>query len=328
MSEPQLVSTEVTHRSEAIATSPKVSIVILNWNSYQVTRECLLSLEKMDYTNYEVVLVDNGSVDGSPDRLAQDFPQIRVFKNGKNLGFTGGNNVGLRDALARGTDYLLLLNNDTIVAPNFLNELMRVTEREPAAGLANPKILYCEPADRIWYAGGAYKRGWSFAKHFGVRRIDKGQYDQAREVTFVTGCALLVKAAIAEKIGILDDTLFLGFEDLDWCVRARDAGFKAYYVPSAVIWHKEGYDTKKNLGKPVKDFYYVRNSILMARKHFRLWHWPYFLVSLGGYLAYRTAGYLVRREPVRVSAMYRGLWSGCTTKFGEYGGAEAAAKQK
>jgi GT2 family glycosyltransferase len=119
---------------------PKVSIIILTWNSYDVTRDCLLSLRKIDYPAFEVVLVDNGSVDGSGQKLAQNFPEVRVILNDKNLGFTGGANVGMRDVLARGTNYLLLLNNDTIVAPNFVTELVRVAERDERIGMVSPKI--------------------------------------------------------------------------------------------------------------------------------------------------------------------------------------------
>lgn len=293
---------------------PKVTIIVLNWNSYEVTRDCFLSLRKLDYPNREIVLVDNGSIDSSGERLAKEFPEVRLIRNEENLGFTGGNNVAIRDALARHTDYLLLLNNDTVVAPNFLGELVRVAENQPQIGLLNPKILYHEPSDRIWYAGGLYKPGWSFAKHLGVRTRDVGRHDEMREVSFTTGCALLLKAEAARHVGLLDEMFFFGLEDLDWCVRARDAGYKAYYVPSAVVWHRAGYVTKNNLGKPVKDFYYFRNSVLLARKHLRVWRWPIYIVSMAGHLVYRTAGYLIRCEPRRVAALYRGLWNGCTTR--------------
>jgi len=300
--------------------SPTVSIITLTWNSYEVTLECLLTLRKLDYPNFEVIVVDNGSTDGSQEQLAREFPDVQLICNPTNLGFAGGNNVAIRDALARNPAYLLLLNNDTIVAPNFLSEMIRAAETDPAIGLANPKILYHEPADRIWYAGGSYKRGWSFAKHFGVNRTDNGKYNQACEVSFATGCALLVKTEIVRKIGLLDESFFLGFEDLDWCVRAQDAGFKAIYVPSAVVWHRTGWVTRKNLGKPLRDFYYVKNSVLLARKHLEARHWPFYALSLTGFLAYRTAGYLVRLEPKRVAAMYRGLWSGWATKMGNENG--------
>jgi GT2 family glycosyltransferase len=179
---------------------PKVSIIVLSWNSYDVTRDCLLSLRKIDYPAFEVVLVDNGSVDGSGKKLAQDFPEVKVILNDKNLGFTGGNNVGMRDVLARGTDYLLLLNNDTIVAPNFLTELVHVAESDERISMVNPKIYYFEPADKIWYAGGEYVPWKTFPVHFGLRESDVGSYDQTKEVSFVSGCALLVKAEVVQKV--------------------------------------------------------------------------------------------------------------------------------
>lgn len=309
-------------RSESSQNSrlPKVSIIVLNWNSYDVTRDCLLSLRKLDYPNREIVVVDNGSIDSSGERLAQEFPEVRFIRNQQNLGFTGGNNVAIRDVLTREPDYLLLLNNDTVVAANFLSELIQVAEKAPEIGLLNPKILYFEPADRIWYAGGEYRLGWSFAKHLGSRQRENGKYGTVREVSFTTGCALLVRAEAFVKIGLLDESFFFGFEDLDLCVRARNAGYKAFYVPSALVWHRDGYVTKKNLGKPSKDFYHFRNSVLLARKHLRPWHWPVFAISMTRQLAYRTAGYLVRFEPERIAALYRGIWSGWSTKLEKQNG--------
>lgn len=303
------------------AREPRVSVIVLNWNSYEVTRECLLSLRKLDYANREVVVVDNGSADSSPEKLAQNFPEVRLIRNAKNLGFAAGNNVAMREALERGADYLLLLNNDTVVAPDFLRALVRIAEGDPSVGMLNPKIYFFEPADRIWCAGGVHKPWWSFPRMVGVHQRDDGRYNQAREVSFTTGCALLVKAEVVRRIGMLDEIFFLGFEDADWTVRSLQAGFKAVYVPAAVVWHKDSYDTKKNLGKAGKDFYSIRNSVLFARKHLRTRYWPLFFLSLGRYLAYRTSGYLVRAELERVKALYKGLWSGCTTEMPARGGA-------
>jgi GT2 family glycosyltransferase len=289
---------------------PRVSIIILTWNSYDVTRDCLASLEKIDYPNREVVVVDNGSGDGSPDRLAKDFPLVRFIRNERNLGFTGGNNVGIRDALGRRPDYLLLLNNDTLVARDFLGKMVELAETDPTIGILTPKIYFADPADRIWFAGGRYRKGRSFPECFGMGKRDDGSYDQVQEVSFVSGCAFLIKAQVVEKIGLLDDSLFLGFEDVDWSIRAVKAGFKGMYVANAFIWHKEGYDTKRNLGKAGKDFYYVRNSIVMARKHLSRVYWPLFALSLSKYLAYRSLGYLIRGEPGRVKALLRGIPAG------------------
>jgi GT2 family glycosyltransferase len=288
---------------------------VLTWNNYELTRDCLYSVRKLDYSNFEVILVDNGSGDGSPERLAAEFPEVRLIQNDKNLGFPAGNNVAIRDAIQRNPDYFLLLNNDTLVAPDFLSKLVRVTESDQRIGIVNPKILYFEPSDRIWFAGGYFKPWWSTGKVRGVNRRDMGKYDDTREISFVTGCAFLIKTAVVRQIGLLDELFFLGFEDLDWTVRALRAGFRAFYVGSAVIWHKSSYDTKKNLGKPIMDFYRTRNSILLARKHLAFRYWPLFLLSLGRYVAYRSLGYLLRAEPKRIRELYRGIWDGCTTKM-------------
>lgn len=297
---------------------PKVSIIILTWKSYDVTRDCLSSLRSVEYQNFEVVLVDNASGDGSAERLAIEFPEITLIRNQTNLGFPAGNNVAIEAVLARGTDYFLLLNNDTIVSPDFLSELVRVAESDPRIGMVNPKIYYYDPPDRIWYAGGKYKPWWSFAEMRGVNQRDSGKYDTTEVISFITGCACLVKAAVVSKIGLLDEVFFLGFEDLDWCVRSFQAGFKAVYVPSSVIWHKASYDTKRNLGKPARDFYATRNSVLFARKHLLPRHLPLFLLSLSRWVGYHTAGYLLRLEFRRAAALYRGLWNGCFTPLSRH----------
>jgi len=287
---------------------------MLTWNSYDVTRDCLLSLRKLDYPAYKIILVDNGSVDGSWQKLAQEFPEVRLIRNEKNLGFTGGNNVGMREALKNGTDYLLLLNNDTIVSPNFLSEMISVAETDKNIGMLNPKIYFLEPADKIWYAGGAYVRWKTFPVHFGGRQHDDGSYNETKNVSFVTGCALLVRAEAARKIGLLDETFFLSYEDVDWCARALEAGYKAMYVASSVIWHRDSYDTKKNIGSK-RDFYIMRNAVLCARKHLAFYQLPFFVISMTVYIGHFTLQSLKHADYKRAAAIYRGLWNGCTTSF-------------
>lgn len=294
---------------------PRVAIVLVNWNGYEVTKDCLESLRKVEYSNFYVIVVDNGSSDGSADKLESEFQEAVVLRAGRNLGFTGGNNLGMKHALDQGADYVLLLNNDTVVSPAFLAELVGAGERNGSVGMLNPKIYYYNPPDRIWYAGGEFKMWQAYARHTGARRKDTGQWNQEREVTFITGCAFLIKTGVLHRIGLLDDIFFYSCEDTDWCVRIAQAGYKGLYVPSAVIWHKESYDVKKNAGRAFRDYYNIRNGILMARKHARLYEWPSFLLFLALMLTYRTAGYLVKGQPDRVVALYRGLWSGCTTAF-------------
>jgi GT2 family glycosyltransferase len=261
--------------------------------------------------------VDNGSVDGSGRKLAQDFPDVRVIFNDKNLGFTGGNNVGMRDALARETDYLLLLNNDTIVAPNFLTELINVAESDERIGMVNPKIYYFEPADKIWYAGGEYVPWKTFPIHVGLRESDVGSYDQTKEVSFVSGCALLVRAEAARKIGLLDEIFFVGYEDVDWSVRTLRAGYKAMYAPASIVWHRDSYVTKKSMGFAIRDFYNMRNAVLCARKYLPRHQLPLFAYSMSKYVGYVTLRSLMQADFKRAAGLYRGLWDGWRTAIPE-----------
>ncbi|HEX3154482.1 MAG TPA: glycosyltransferase family 2 protein, partial [Candidatus Angelobacter sp.] len=243
---------------------PRVSIIILNWNSYQVTLDCLLSLRKMDYRNFEIVLVDNGSVDGSPEKLLASAPEIRLIKNATNLGFAGGCNVGMRDALRRGTDYVLLLNNDTVVAPDFLSQLVRVAESDEKIGAVNPKILFFDRPDRLNYAGGEQKSWRLFPKVIGLRDRDDGRYDKMREVSFLTGCAFLIKAGVVRQIGVFEEVYFHFYDDIEWSLRVTQAGFKGVYVPKAVIWHREHFDTNKNHRNGFIEFYLARGNMIFA----------------------------------------------------------------
>jgi GT2 family glycosyltransferase len=218
---------------------PRVSIILLNWNSYEVTMECLLSLRKMDYKNFEVVMADNGSVDGSAEKLLASAPEIRLVRNATNLGFAGGCNAGIRDALSRENDYVLLLNNDTIVAPDFLSQMVSAAESDSAIGAASPKILFFDRPDRLNYAGGVHKLWRLFPSVIGLRQLDDGRYDQMREVSFLTGCAFLIKAEVVRRVGVLEEVYFHFYEDIEWSLRIIKAGFKCVYVPKAVIWHKE-----------------------------------------------------------------------------------------
>jgi GT2 family glycosyltransferase len=296
---------------------PKVSVIVLNRNGYEVTRDCLASLRESNYASFEVILVDNGSDDSSAEKLAQEFREVRLIKNLTNLGFTGGNNIGMRDALGRGAEYLLLLNNDTVASPGFLKELVRVAENDPKIGILNPKIYFFEPTDMIWYGGGMHKPWWSFPKHIDYLKRDSSRNGKPREVSFVTGCACLIKREVVSRVGLLDEHFFFGVEDLDWSIRIVRAGFKAVYVPSAFIWHRVSVTANATLGVGARDYYHARNSIFVARKHLQPKYWPLFLLSMGRYLAYATAVHLVKVQPEGLKALYRGVWSGCSTVISE-----------
>jgi GT2 family glycosyltransferase len=217
--------------------TPKVSIVLLNLNGYGDSRDCLQSLEQLDYENFEVIMVDNGSSDDSATRLAEEFPDVKLLRSQQNLGFTGGNNLGIKEALRHDAAYVLLLNNDTVVDPEFLSLLVEVGETDSTIGIVGPKIYYASDPKRIWYAGGRIKYG--ACHHVGIDALDDGdKYCQAEDTGFISGCALLVKSIVLRDVGLLDNKLFVYHEDTDFCMRARKGGYRCVFVPAALIWHK------------------------------------------------------------------------------------------
>ncbi len=218
---------------------PRVSIVLINLNGYADTVDCIESLTRINYPNYEIIVVDNGSSDGSGDRISERYPGLPQLKSLRNLGFSGGCNLGIRDALSREADYVLLLNNDTVVAPDFLSRLVTVAERDPRIGIVGPKIFYRGEPQKIWFAGGQLRRVDGAIHHLGLNKTDaSGEFSIERETDFITGCALLAKSSLFERVGMLDENLFAYFEDIDLCARAARCGYRHMFVPSSHIWHK------------------------------------------------------------------------------------------
>ncbi len=222
-------------KEEPMETShPLISVIVLTWNGLHYLEDCLSSLLAQDYPAFEVIVVDNGSTDGTPEWMAEHFPDVRFIRNERNLGFAGGNNAGLR--AARG-DLLVLLNNDTEVHPGWLAALAD-TCADPAVGVAGCKLLY--PDGTIQHAGGFIYGPRGEAQHVGRFAEDKGQFDQLAEVDFVTGAALAISRAALQEIGPLDEGFSpIYYEDVDWCYRARAAGYRVVYQPAAVVTHHE-----------------------------------------------------------------------------------------
>lgn len=243
----------------------KVFIVILNWNGLGDTRECISSVRKNNYANSEILVIDNGSADNSVSSLKNEFPNIRIIENGRNLGFSGGNNIGINYCLKQGADYVLLLNNDTTVENAFLSELVKAGELDEKNGLLESKICYYDEPKRIWFAGGKINWLKTRGTHIGLNELDNGQYDNAREVDYLTGCCLLIKRSVFEKIGKLSEDYFLYYEDTDFCLRARKAGFKCIYVPKSKIYHKVSRSTKP--GSPNYIYYHTRNGLMLAKRN-------------------------------------------------------------
>lgn len=245
---------------------PRVAIVILTYNSEQVIKACLESVSQIEYPHCEVFVVDNNSRDGTKAVVGKFGGQICLIENEENLGFSGGNNIGIRKALAGDFEYFLLLNPDTEVTPNFLRPLLEVGEKDRQVGIVTPKVLYPGGEGRILFAGGVID--WQMAKnyHRGQGEIDCGQYDEVEETDFASGASLLIKKEVMEKIGLLDEKYFLYYEDADWCLRVKRAGYKIIYQPQAVIYHQESTATKK--GSPNYYYYFTRNRLYFVKKFF------------------------------------------------------------
>jgi len=221
---------------EMKASMPKVSIVILNWNQKDKTLACLHSLKKISYPHYEIVLVDNGSTDDSVSAIRKEFPEIKVIENRRNLGVAGGRNVGIGYVQKEGTDFLLFLDNDTIVDKDFITEMVKAGENDERVGILTGKIYFYSEPKKIWCAGCSLNLYRRHISAIGYDEIDKGQYDELREVDHVAGCCLMIKKKVIDEIGLLDQNFIEYFtEDTDWCLRAKKKGYKVVYVPQSRI---------------------------------------------------------------------------------------------
>jgi GT2 family glycosyltransferase len=247
---------------------PIVSIAVVNWNGLSDTLDCVRSCLKMEGPPFEIVVVDNGSSDGSAAALTAALgsnPAITLLLSKQNLGYAGANNLAITRALAAGTDFVWLLNNDTIVNPNTLQALVDGAATHPRAGILGSKILYFDRPNTIWFAGGCIqKHGHHYCVHRGCKEIDRGQYDQIEEVDYVTGCSLLVRAATLREIHLMPEGYFMYWEDADWCTRAWLAGWSCLYIPQSTLLHKVNSSTN---GQPdTRMRYEIRNRLRY------LWH--------------------------------------------------------
>ena len=272
-----------------LRSEPLVWIILVNWNGRDLTLDCLDSLRGVGYGNRRILVVDNGSTDGSLDAIRDRFPDVAVHPLGENRRFAGGNNAGIWHALAHGADLLLLLNNDTTVDPGFLDALVERIMSDPAIGIVAPKILYHSAPDVLWYAGGAISFWRGTMRHRGIREQDRGQWDVAGETGYASGCCLLARSELVETIGALDESYFMYTEDADWCMRARRAGYRVVFEPRARIWHRISASAGGHLSR-FKLVNKARGTIMFFSRHARWYHWltfPWMMILSNGAAALR-----------------------------------------
>lgn len=261
----------------AKALAMKITIIVLNWNAEKYISSCLQSLRRLAIRPHqvEVVVVDNASTDHSVSLVQKKFPKLKVIQTGQNLGYAGGNNVGLKYAMEEGSDFVWIVNPDVQVHPQALQSLLAAAAAHPNGGIFGSKCYFAKGfefhKDRytpsqvghiIWYAGGRIDWANLITQHVGIDEVDIGQYNQLRETESVTGTSFFIRREVLDQVGLIDPKYFLYYEETDLCIRAARHGWKLYYVPESVVWHQVG--QASGIGTPLADYYTTRSRLLFG----------------------------------------------------------------
>ena len=291
-----------------------VAIVILNWNGWEYTQSCIASLLEAGYSEGDLIIVDNASTDGSIPNIKSHFPKAHLIQNAKNEGFTGGNNRGIQYALTKGYAYVMLLNNDTQVLPGFLEFLIEEMKISGDLAAIQPLIYFMGDKDEIWNAGGNYHAWLGYSQtNYQI------QSAQPYLTEWISGCAILVRSTVLEKIGLLDHNYFAYFEDVDWSLRMRSQGFELKVHPKSIIYHEAGAASKsKTKGRqgfldPKVHFLNVRNQVFQLRKYCigpKQWlAWPFHFAKFSLFIFYFT----LKGRHSKSKAVMKGIWEGLKT---------------
>ncbi|MEO7795143.1 MAG: glycosyltransferase family 2 protein [Thermoanaerobaculia bacterium] len=293
------------------AGEPGVLAIVLNYNGREMTLATVASLLALDYPKLGILVVDNGSTDGSDAAIAASFPSVRRLRTEVNLGISGGLNLGFRVGLDEGWDYLLPMNNDIEVAPDLLRELVAAAAADPAIGCAGPKCYYYfGDRNRLWSAGGKLRFRESVTRERGMGELDRGQYDRDGEVDYTNGALMLIRTAALRAAGLWDPVYHVSVEDADWCVRMKRAGFRCWYAHRARLWHMVSPTTGGYTAS--RTFRTGRSTAIFVRKYAGPAGWAGFLLWTALALPAAFMRELVRGNSAAVVAKFRGLAAGLT----------------
>lgn len=292
--------------------SKSIAIILLNWNNSDFTIECIKSLKKTTYLNKKIIVVDNASSDDSLTKISSNFPEIDVIVNSKNLGFTGGNNVGIKRALQENFDFIMLLNNDTIVEESFIEPLVDAFGGN--VGAVQPLILNYPEKGTIWNNGGSIDnflgRFISLDKNKSIKSIEKIKNKRSE---WISGCCFMLRSSLISKIGLLDEKFFVYFEDVDWSIKISDLKLDLIIVQQSRIFHHEGasWNSKKRSSEgyvsPYTHYLNIRNHILILRKHSKIFN-PFGSVFFQTFKIFAyTTYFLLRFRFNKLSMVYKGL---------------------
>src|SRR5829696_3151202 len=240
--------------------SPFIYVILLNWNGWRDTLRCLGSVDRLEYPNYRVLIVDNRSTDDSVGRIRAARPELPIIQTGKNLGFAGGNNVGIRYAFRQGAEYVWLLNNDTVVDSRSLTALVELAEEDPRVGVVGSVLYHMDEPDKVQVWGGPRVYFW-----YGIVR-NREAPSYGSELQHIAGTSMLIRKALIEDIGTLDERYFMYWEDIDYGFKARNNGWKLKTAAASVVWHKGSASSSKNL--PIMDKYFNASAVcFLAKNH-------------------------------------------------------------
>lgn len=331
---------------------PSVYIIVLNWNGWRETIECLKSLQKLTYANRHVVVVDNNSTDSSIEKILnwsamerihyrqynydaakKSFPKLNhdkvdetdarliLIHSKKNTGYAGGNNIGIRFALDWGAEYMFILNNDTVVDPGLLEPLINIILERKKIGILGPKIYFYDKPEVIQSIGSRMNLWTGRGRHIGFSEIDRGQYETIMNANWVSGAAMLISREVFQTTGLLGESFYLCYEENDLCHRARRAGFLIFGVPQAKVWHKAVIGPIK----PWMEYYLTRNRLLFMRKNARIEQfYVFFLFYLLGSTT-RLFLYCLKGNYRSANALIKGIFHGLAmlqgkkTNLADYG---------
>lgn len=299
------------HRISKI--EPSVYIIVLNYNNLYDTIESLRSVEKLNYENYKVLLVDNGSTEGIIGEIRKKFPNLEIIKNEKNLGYAGGNNVGILKAMGEKANYIFLLNNDVVVERDVLRKLVDAMEKEEHFAACQPLVSYFHEREKIWSAGTEFFIGYPRLYKKNKRAKLSGNFEPPFGLA---GCALLMRISAVKDVGLFDESLFLMHEETEWCMRAKKKGYKLLVVTDAIVYHK----VAVTLGLFGKTYlYYVsRNWLLVASKNFRWLMYLYVvLTELTVRLPYYMYHLFIRGQLGTIKYYLKGIKDGLLGVTGE-----------
>ena len=298
---------------------PKVVVGTLTWNQKKDVLECLRSLIKLDYPNYEIVMVDNGSTDGTVEAVREEFPQVVIVPNEANLGCAEGVNGEIRYAIQAKADYLFIVANDALVEPSTLTELVKVAKRNPELGMIFPKVYYYQ-SNRIWFARGIKLHGgvdWLRGRFSGfVQDVeDDGSYDEESEADVYPGRFCMVSMPAVKKVGFLDPRYFIYFDDSEWLARMARQGFHGRYAPRARTWHKAS--SSVGMESPAFYYYRTRNRLYFYRQFSPVGYFPFFMIYFFFELVTKTAPRLILSKMLsQLSAVGLGILDFLHKKMG------------